>query len=145
MNRVPRLLHAAYWIGAVADALALIPLLVPKAAEVMLGLDGFAPGSDYRYAAGIAAALMAGWTVLLVWADRRPVERRGVLLLTVCPVLIGLIASGGYAVHSGLTRLPYLAPVFVFQIGASVLFVVAYLRARAAERGPSHGAAHAAG
>ena len=30
----------------------------------------------------IGGVLMAGWTVLLVWAVRRPIERRFVILLT---------------------------------------------------------------
>ncbi|WP_324784628.1 hypothetical protein [Streptomyces sp. H51] len=133
MNNPVRLLHIAYWTGAVADGAMLVPLLVPKAAGAMLGIDRFAPGSDYRYATAVGAALMAGWTALLVWADRRPVERRGVLLLTVFPVLVGLVAAGVYAVTSGFVELPYLIPVFGFQTGACTLFGVAYLRARGFE------------
>ncbi len=134
MNDPSRLLRASYWIGAVVDAGALVPLLVPSAAAAMLGLHRFSPGPDYRYAAGMGAALMAGWTVLLVWAGRRPIERCGVLLLTVCPVLIGLIAAGGYAVASGLVRLPHLLPVFTVQVGIGVLFITAYLRATTYQR-----------
>lgn len=134
MNDPRRLLRASYRIGAVVDAAALVTLLVPSAAAAMLGIHRFTPGADYRYAAGVGAALMAGWTVLLIWADRRPVERCGVLLLTVCPVLIGLIAAGGYAVGSGLVRLPYLLPVFTVQIGICVLFITAHRRATAFQR-----------
>lgn len=134
MNPPIRLLRVAYWTGAVVDAAALVPLLVPPAAGAMLGIDGFAPDAAYRYVAGMCAALMAGWTVLLVWADRQPVHRRGVLLLTVCPVVVGLIASGAYAVGSGLVRPAFLAPVFAVQLAVCVLFVVAYLRARAFDR-----------
>ncbi len=68
MNNPTRLLHLAYWTGAVVDAAMVVVLLVPGVAGAMLGIDGFAPGSDYRYAAGLCAALMAGWTALLVWA-----------------------------------------------------------------------------
>jgi len=39
------------------------------------------------------APLMAGWTVLLLWADRQPLERRGVLPITVLPVIAGLMAN----------------------------------------------------
>jgi hypothetical protein len=131
MNSPIRLLRIAYWTGIIADAATLLPLLVPAAAAAMLGIHPFTPGSDYRYASAIGASLMAGWTALLIWADRKPLERSGVLLLTVCPVLIGLISSGGYAISSGLVRVPYLIPVFVFQIGASALFLAAYSRARA--------------
>jgi hypothetical protein len=93
---------------------------------------------------------MAGWTALLVWADREPVQRRGVLLLTVCPVLIGLFAAGVYAIGSGLVRPAYLAPTLAFQLGASVLFLAAYRRAQMLAHGTtpragSNAACHTAG
>ena len=69
-----------------------LPLLAPSVAATMLGINGFGQ-SRLRYVAGLCAALMAGWTVLLVWADRDPIARRGVLLLTVCPVVLGLAAA----------------------------------------------------
>ncbi|MBS2961812.1 hypothetical protein KGA66_02040 [Actinocrinis puniceicyclus] len=130
MTSPNRLLHLAYWTGAIVDAAMVVLLLAPGAAGAMLGIDRFAPGPDYRYAAGLCAALMAGWTALLVWADREPVQRRGVLVLTVLPVLVGLFAAGCYAIGSGLVRLAYLAPTLAFQLGASALFLAAYRRAR---------------
>jgi hypothetical protein len=123
------LLHAAYRIGAVVDAAMVVPLLAPSVAGAMFGLDRFAPGPDYRYVAGLCAALMAGWTVLLIWADRCPVARRGVLLLTVCPVVVGLAAAGVYALQSGFVRPFYLAPIFAVQFGLIVLYLAAYRRA----------------
>jgi hypothetical protein len=144
MNSPVRLLHIAYRIGAAADGAMLIPLLAPKAAAAMLGISRFAPGPDYRYAAAIGAALMAGWTALLLWADREPLQRRGILLLTVCPVLLGLIAAGGYAIGSGLVRWPYLVPVFAFQAAVGVLYLVAFRRARTVERPAAGGDGRAA-
>lgn len=124
-------LRFAYWAGAAVDAAMVVPLLVPRVAAAMLGLHGFAPASDYRYAAALCAALMAGWTALLVWAGRAPVERRGVLLLTVCPVLVGLAAAGGYAIGSGLVQPGYMVPMLAVQLGLVILFLNAYRRARA--------------
>lgn len=134
MKNPTRLLHVAYRIGAALDGATLVPLLVPKAAGAMLGISRFSPGPDYRYATAVGAALMAGWTALLLWADREPLQRRGILLLTVFPVLVGLIAAGGYAIGSGLVHWPYLVPMFAFQVGVSGLFIAAFLRARAFER-----------
>ena len=122
-------MHFAYWTGAVVDAAMLVPLLVPRVASAMLGIDGFAPTPDYRYVAGLCAALMAGWTALLVWASREPVDRRGILLLTVCPVVLGLAAASGYAISSGLVRAVYMVPILAVQSGLTVLFLVAYRRA----------------
>lgn len=136
MKSPSRLVHLAYWTGAVVDGAMVLPLLAPSVAATMLGINGFAPGSDYRYVAGLCAALMAGWTVLLVWADRDPIARRGVLLLTVCPVVLGLAAAGGYALHSGLVRPLYLAPTLAVQFGVAVLFLAAYRRANTLARRP---------
>lgn len=77
---------------------------------------------------------MAGWTALLIWADRDPVARRGVLLLTVCPVVLGMAAAGAYAVHSGLVRPIHIGPTFAVQVGLVVLFLGAYRRAAALAR-----------
>jgi hypothetical protein len=129
-----RLVRLAYWIGAVVDAVMVVPLLSATVAGAMFGIDRFAPQADYRYAAGLCAALMAGWTALLVWADRDPVARRGVLLLTVCPVVLGLAAAGVYAIRSGLVRPLYLGPTFAVQLGLIVLFLTAYRRASALVR-----------
>lgn len=128
----PSGLRFAYWFGAVFDGAMLVPLLFPAAAGAMLGLDRFEPGADYRYAAFLGAALMAGWTALLIWGGQQPVERRGVLLLTAVPVVVGLAGAGAYAVASDLVRVPFMLPVFVCQAVGCAIFVSAYMRARSA-------------
>ncbi|HWT48683.1 MAG TPA: hypothetical protein VN255_08945 [Mycobacterium sp.] len=128
------LVRLAYWIGAIVDAAMVVPLLAPSVAGAMFGIDRFTPNADYRYAAGLCAALMAGWTGLLIWADRDPVARRGVLLLTVCPVILGLAAAGVYAMRSGLVHPAYIAPMFAMQLGIVVLFLLAYRHAGAMAR-----------
>jgi hypothetical protein len=39
---------------------------------------------------GIGGSLMTGWTILLIWAVRKPIERRFVILLTAFPVVFGM-------------------------------------------------------
>ena len=39
---------------------------------------------------GMGGSLMTGWTFLLLWAVRKPIERRVVILLTAFPVVFGL-------------------------------------------------------
>lgn len=129
MNRTDkrvRLLRTAYWYGIVVDGLSLIPMLSPGAGAAIFGIDGFSPGPDYRYAIYLGSALMAGWTLLLWWADRRPVERRGVLLLTAVPVCPGLLAAAVYAGASGLVDFAHLVPMLVLPLFAIALFLVAY-------------------
>jgi hypothetical protein len=73
-------------------------MLFPKVGGALYGIKNFDPGGEYRYAMGIGASLMLGWTGLLLWADRKPLERRGVLLLTIFPVKVGLDLASLYLV-----------------------------------------------
>jgi hypothetical protein len=120
------LLRVAYWYGAALDALSLLPMLSVKIAGSTLGIAGFAPAREYRYAMYMGAALMAGWTVLLLWADRRPLERRGVLPITIVPVAAGIYGSTLYAGASGLCSLARLTPMLVGPVLLAVLYLFTY-------------------
>jgi len=128
MNGRVRWLRISYRTGAVIDALAAIQMLVPSVFAATNRLSGFRPPWEYKYAMGMGASLMLGWTALLLWADRRPVERRGVLILTVFPVVVGLVANELWALSSGFISLGALVPVLVGQAALVGLFVVSYLR-----------------
>ncbi len=79
-----------YLIGMLVDGFWVIGLLVPSLFGKLTGRSGFDPSLEIRLILGIAASLMAGWTVLLAWAYRKPVARRGILLITAFPVIFGL-------------------------------------------------------
>jgi hypothetical protein len=126
-------LRVAYWVGAVFDALTIIPMLCPTVGARVFGLSSFEPGPEYRYAMSLAAALMLGWTVLLIWANRKPLERHGVLPVTVV-VIVGLAAAGGYAVLAGVVSLGRMVPLWIWQSILAVFFTIAYRRSREAGR-----------
>jgi len=128
-------LRANYWIGAVVDGIMVIPLLFPRVAGAMFGIGNFQPGADFRYAASVGASLMAGWTVLLLWADRRPVERSGVAIITLIPVLVGLMLSGVFAVSSGLIKQADMLPTFVMQGLLFTSYLCSYFFASIREKG----------
>jgi hypothetical protein len=65
---------------------------------------------------------MAGWTVLSFWADRKPLERRGVSPITIAPVVAGPMAKDEHAVHAGRLSSMSLAPVRALQLGLVGLF-----------------------
>jgi hypothetical protein len=147
-NNVVFWLRVSYWVGAAFDALTLIPMLFPAVAARVFGLEGFAPGPEYRYAMSLAAALMLGWTVLLMWADRKPLERHGVLPVTVF-VIISLAVAGGYAVNSGVVSWERMLPTWICQAVLATFFAVIYRRSREAgrrlsetQRSPAPGKVH---
>lgn len=113
-------LRISYWVGAIADGLATLRMLFPK----------FADGVEYRYAMGLGASLMLGWTILLIWADRKPLERRGVLLLTAFPVVSGLLSAEFYAVASGIISFERMLPTGIFLVGLIILFSFSYFNSR---------------
>ena len=80
----------AYWLGIVADALWAIGLTFPRVFGTLLGSSDFNPDLQVRSIMGIGASLMTGWTLLLLWAVREPIERRVVILLTAFPVVFGM-------------------------------------------------------
>ncbi len=138
-----RWLRISYWVGAVVDAVAAVQMLHPPLFAFGMGFQAFDPGADYRYAMGMGASLMLGWTALLLWADRRPMERRGVLPLTVLPVIAGLAANQARGVLAGFLPLPAVLPIWVLQVGLSALFLWSYWRAREAAPAGAGGAAAA--
>ena len=128
-----RLLRISYWTGAVLDGLTVIPMLFPAAGAAIYGIRDFHPGPEYRYAMGLAASLMAGWTVLLIWADRKPVERKGILLLTLFPVLPGLAGAGAYAVIENVIAVDRMLPTWIVQALVATLFAWSYVSAAKTE------------
>jgi hypothetical protein len=113
-------LRISYWVGAIADGIATFRMLFPKIAY----------GAEYRYALGLGASLMLGWTFLLVWADRKPLERKGVLLLTVFPVITGILLAEIYSVTKGLITFEKMLPKGIFLVVLIALFLFSYLNAK---------------
>ncbi len=92
------LIKLAYWLGIGADALWSIGLLFPTVFGILTGQPDFNPDAQTRLIMGIGGSLMTGWTLLLLWAIKKPIERRFVILLTAFPVVFGLtvVAYIGY-------------------------------------------------
>ncbi len=121
--RETQLLRIAFLLGAIADALALVPMLVPRMASLLWGFND-STGS-YRFAMGYGASLMLGWTALLLWAYRRPLERRVVAALTVI-VIYGLILTEVVAVVSGAIPAWRMLPTWFLQAGLLGVFATSY-------------------
>ena len=135
MKKAIKLLRVSYWVGAVLDGINVIPLAFPRLGGAMLGIPDLNPTPELKYISYIGASLMLGWTILLIWADRKPLERKGVLLITVFPVVIGIAVSGLFLAASGVVSLYSLIPLFIVQLFITALFLFSYFFARAKQRG----------
>jgi hypothetical protein len=97
------LIKAAYWLGIGADALWAVALLFPGIFGILTGSPDFNPDLQIRLIMGIGGSLMTGWTFLLLWAVRQPVERRMVILLTAFPVVFGMFIVALIGILNGNT------------------------------------------
>lgn len=74
-------------------------------------------GTDYQLAMYVAAMFMSGWAILLAWGAIRPVERRGLLLITGGLLFLSVIFEliffadmvGGFGFIFGATKRTVLA------------------------------------
>ncbi len=123
MHSAVRWLRVSYIGGAVADGLVGCLMLLPG----RMGETGF------TYSMGLGASLMFGWTALLIWANRKPVERKGVLLLTIFPVITGLVATGVWAGASGFFPVSRVVPTTVLGVVLIILLGFSYRKAKIAE------------
>lgn len=123
-----RWLRLSYWIGALVDFAAGWMMLVPSLFAFMNQPAAFQPANEYRYAMGMGAPLMFGWTVLLLWADRKPLERRAILPITLL-VVFGEIMTQVWGISIGFVPFTAVAPTFIMQAILISLFCFAYFRA----------------
>lgn len=118
--------RSVLWFGIIADFVNAVQYIFPESFLNLFGIyDSITP--LLRFIFIHAASLMAAWTMLLAWADRKPIERRGVLLLTV-PIAIGICFSFFYLITLGTISKIWI----LFLTGPIItagLFLTAYLTA----------------
>ena len=81
MTRPVLLLRMSYWIAAIADFGIAILVWIPE----RMGI------TEIVYPMGLASAVAFSWGVLLLVADRKPLERRWILIPTI--LVVTLITS----------------------------------------------------
>lgn len=118
-----RILRVAFLVGAITDALAVLPMLIPTLAKLLWGFEEMS--GAYRFAMGYGASLMIGWTALLIWAYQRPVERRAVAALTVL-VIWGLVITEVVSVVLGHMAAWRMVPTWCLQAILVGLFAGGY-------------------
>ncbi len=114
-----------YWLGIGADALWAVGLLFPSVFGILIGNPDFNPDLQVKIIMSIGGSLMTGWTFLLLWAVRKPLERRFVILLTAFPVVFGLFITTLAGVLNGNTSTIWLliktTILFIFMINSYLL------------------------
>lgn len=129
-----KLLMTSYWIGIIADAIAMLLLFSPTLANFVLQPQPFEISKLYLYVTRVAGTLMLGWTVLLFWAKSKPIERADILLITLFPVVTGLAAAAGLVAKSNQISTSKLLPMFVLYFVICFTFVPSYVWAKRQQR-----------
>ena len=116
MEKRVLLLRLSYWIPAVADFVVAYRALIPE----KMGLEGVA------YPMGLVSAIAFSWGVMLLIADRKPLERRWVLIPTIIVVGLLTIVRAIFA-EKGLIEPSY----GVLGFGAALVLLMSYSYYRA--------------
>jgi hypothetical protein len=116
-------LRVSYWLGAVIDGYVAITMFFPS-----LFVNGLTLQADHNLQYGLlmGAPLMAAWTALLIWADHKPLERKGVLILTL-PIILFYAVIRYFAIQGGIMTWQHALPLYLVQAVLVALFVGSYL------------------
>jgi hypothetical protein len=119
-----KVLKLAYLLGAILDFLVFLMMVFPPLANAFWGFESFT--DQYYFAMGNGAPLMLAWTILLLWAYRKPVERRAVAPLTIL-IVVGIAITNIIMVTRGLFTVTGMLPSFISQTIFLLLFSVGYV------------------
>lgn len=113
MDKKVKWLRISYWTAAIADFIIGLLVLIPARMGV----------AQHVYPMGLMSAVAISWGILLISADRRPVERRWILL----PTLLVVLLLGIVGLHAGLSGLlPVIRIIPTSIVAAAVFSVLAY-------------------
>jgi hypothetical protein len=122
-------IRSIFWLGAFVDFIVGVAMVHPELWAGLFNIQDFNPDLRYRTGMGVGASLMFGWTALLLWGSHKPVERRGVLLITAFPVVTGILLTTILSITVGLNTLASVASSVIFLPLLLVLLGLGYLKA----------------
>lgn len=119
-------IKSIYMLGIILDGIWGVILAFPSLYKTITNNTDFAVSNEVRVVLLIAASLMFGWTVLLYFGYRKPIERRFILLITGVPVLLGIFGATMFSfLNSHWTAIIFVIKALILLI----LFISAFLMA----------------
>lgn len=116
------------WWGIFADLIETIRMAVPQIFIATTGAH-ITINDSFRFSLLYGAPVMLGWTILLFWADQKPIERKGIFLCLI-PVIIGYFIVEAIGIQSGILDLKNIIPTFILQTILLTLTIISYLTAK---------------
>lgn len=126
-------LRISYWTGAIADlAAGGAMVFFPGLTQHLWG--EYIPIQETGFIGWkFAGSMIIAWTFLLLWADRKPLERKGTLLLTCFPVIVSLMAVEVYAMVQNIAPMLNLGIIIGMQSMLLILFSFSYFNSEEIE------------
>ena len=116
MKRSILLLRLSYWIAALADFSIAVLVWMPE----RMGVE------EAVYPMGLASVVAFSWGVLLLMADRRPLERRWILPPTILVVLLISSVRIGFSLSGSIE---FSVALLAFAVARAILMAYSYHRA----------------
>ncbi len=118
-------LRITFWWGIIADTFEVIRMIIP---QLFLATTGspLMPDTGLRFGLLYGAPVMLGWTLVLFWADRKPLERRGVLLCLI-PVVLAYLVVEIVGIQMGDIAFANMRLPFMMQVILIALCIFSYL------------------
>ena len=113
MTKSILLLRLSYWIAAIADFIVAILALIPE----RMGVD------EVAYPMGLASVTIFSWTVMLLMADRKPIERKWILIPTILVVALITVVRTKFSLDG---TVEFNLTLFLFAIGLITLMAYSY-------------------
>ena len=111
------LLRLSYWIAAIADFAIAILMWMPQRMGV----------NEVSYPMGLASVIAFSWAVMLLIADRKPIERKWILIPTILVVTLITLVRTLFSIY-GAIEFNWI--LFLFGIGLIMLMTYSYYYAR---------------
>ena len=104
-------LRISYWIAAIADFGIAISVLIPE----RVGL------TEFVYPMGLISVVAISWGILLLIADRKPIERRWILI----PTIIVVILLSGVRIYAAINGMIKFSIAFLI-LGIIIISLLTY-------------------
>lgn len=125
MKRTIILLRLSYWTAAIADLVVAILILIPE----RMG------ATEITYPMGLASVVVFSWVVMLIIADRKPIERKWILIPTILVVSLIIIVRMWFSLEGVIE---FNLVLLLFAIALIILMACSYYYASKHATSSSH-------
>ena len=113
MTKSILLLRLSYWIAAIADFIIAILAWIPERMGV----------AEIVYPMGLVSVIAFSWVVMLLVADRKPIERKWILIPTILVVTLITIVRTKFSLDGSIE---FSLALLLFAIALIILMTYSY-------------------